>query len=162
MLLDADSVVSVDALTHMIAASEHQANSDVAVFQAKVKSNDHHTSVFAKALGVGTLPRAWVLERVHSRLGMLLSFGHNQLLRVSALQEVGGFDEHLAAEDTALSFSLASLGWRIGMVNVWTEDREPQSIATFNRRTLRWAAQTVQLFRNDWVDAPVRLKLLLC
>jgi hypothetical protein len=161
LLLDADSIVSARTLERLLAAADHPANRDVAVFQAKIAADRHYASVFAGLVADGAAPRARVLERVHARFGLLLSFGHNQLLRLAAVRGVG-FDESLAAEDTALTLALAARGWRVGLVDAWSFDRDPGTIATFNRRTVRWAMQTAELFSRDWHDVPLRLKLLMC
>ena len=70
--------------------------------------------------------------------------------------------EEYAAEDTALSLDLARAEWRIVLVDAWSLECEPESVATHNRRTVRWARQTVELFHGDWRGTPLRLKLLLC
>jgi hypothetical protein len=162
IVLDADSSASPEACDRMLRAAAHPDNRDVAVFQTKIDADLAGSSVFAGALAVAVRARARVFERVHCRLGLLLSFGHNQLLRLCAVRDVGGFDETVSAEDTALSLALVARGWRIGIVDAWTLDRDPQTVATYNRRTLRWATQTVQLFFREWDDDPLHLKLLLC
>jgi len=161
LLLDADSIVSVEAADALLLTAEHEANSGVAVFQSKVECRKSR-SLFANLLSTGNRPRARVLERVHGSLGLVLSFGHNQLIRLAPVLKIGGFDESLTSEDTALSLQLAARGWRTELVDVWSFDAEPTTVTAYVRRTLRWARQTVELFHFPWYSVPLRLKLLLC
>ena len=162
VLLDADSIVSIGAVDTLLLAAEHPDNVRTAVFQAKIEPVPRSGSLFATALAAAARPRARILERVHGPLGVVLSSGHNQLLRLAPIRRLGGFDETLTAEDTALSLELAAQGRDVALVDVWTQDEDPETIAAYNRRTLRWARQTVELFRRDWQGVPLRLKLLLC
>jgi cellulose synthase/poly-beta-1,6-N-acetylglucosamine synthase-like glycosyltransferase len=161
-ILDADSVVPVNAMDTMLLAAQNPENSDVAIFQSKIGPIQNPRTLFAQVQGVGARPRAKVFERVHCRIGCLLSFGHNQLVRLDALAELGGFDETLSCEDTVLSLELASKQWRTELVDTWTYDSDPDTVAAYIRRSLRWARQTVELFNRPWYDVPLRLKLLLC
>lgn len=163
IVLDADSTVNVDAADALLRAAEHPANARVAVFQAKVAPEAARPgTLFSRLLGASLRPRARVLERVHAHLDIVLSAGHNQLVRIEALRRVGGFDRGVSCEDTALTLALAAAGHRTVMVDAWTHDTEPEGIRAYVRRTRRWAAQTVELFRSPWHAAPLRLKLLLC
>jgi hypothetical protein len=162
ILLDADSVLSVEAADALLLSAEHPDNDGVAVFQAKIEPAPSCASLLATFLAAGARPRARVLERVHAPLGLILSFGHNQLLRLAPLRALGGFTEILSNEDTAVSLQLVAGGWKIALVDVWTWDEDPSTVAAYSRRTLRWARQTLELFRHDWPEVPLRLKLLLC
>jgi cellulose synthase/poly-beta-1,6-N-acetylglucosamine synthase-like glycosyltransferase len=161
LLLDADSMISVEAADGLLLTAEHPDNSDAAMFQAKIEAADDG-SLFAKTLSAGARPRMRVMERVHGPLGLMLSFRHNQLLRVRQVIAVGGFDESLTNEDTVISLDLAAAGQRVVLVDIWSTDTEPETVSAYIRRTLRWARQTVELFHRPWHAAPLRLKLLLC
>src|SRR5437868_9948271 len=113
----------------------------------------------AKILATGARPRMRVMERVHGPLGLLLSFGHNQLIRLQPVREFGGFEETLTNEDTVLSLRLAAAGQRAALVDVWTTDTEPATVSAYIRRTLRWARQTVELVHYPWAGVPLRLKI---
>ena len=162
ILLDADSLVSVAAADALLLSAEHPGNAGIAVFQAKIEPAPRRGSLLAAFLAAGARPRARVMERVHAPLGLLLSFGHNQLLRLAPLRSIGGFDETLSNEDTTVSLQLAAGGWKIALVDVWTRDEDPATVTAYTRRTLRWARQTLEVFRRDWRETPLRLKLLLC
>jgi hypothetical protein len=161
IVLDADSTVSIETVQALIQAAEHPANANVAVFQAKIDSS-YNQSLFAWLLSAGARPRMRIVERVYGPLGILLSYGHNQLLRLEPILAIGGFDEILTGEDTSLSLQLARGGWRTDIVDVWTCDTDPQTVEAYIRRTTRWARQTIELFLQPWFDVPLRLKLIVC
>lgn len=162
VVLDADSLMSLETVETLIKTAEYSANADIAIFQAKVEPRPGNRSIFADILSAGARPRLRIIERVHVPLGLLLSFGHNQLLRLDAIRAIGGFDETLTCEDTVLSLKLAAVGWRTELVDVWSYDTDPDSVFAYIRRTIRWARQTVELFGRPWYEVPLRLKLLLC
>jgi cellulose synthase/poly-beta-1,6-N-acetylglucosamine synthase-like glycosyltransferase len=162
IVLDADSSMSVRTADTLLRIAEHPANRDVAIVQAKTEPDSMTSSTFARAIGVVARSRMRVLDRVHGRLGLLLSMGHNQLLRLGPVSAVGGFDEVLTNEDTVLSLQLAARGWRCVLADAWSYDTDPDTVAAHNRRTVRWARQTLELFKRDWRDVPLPLKILLC
>lgn len=163
VLLDSDSTMTVHAVDTLVRAAEHPDNAEVAIFQSKIEPRcDCGCSRLSAVLGAGARPRARILERVHARLGVLLSFGHNQLIRLDHLRLAGGFSEVFSSEDTALSLAISALGLRTELVDVWSFDTEPRTIDSWVRRTVRWSRQTVELFQGDWSSCPLRLKLLLC
>ncbi len=160
IILDSDSQMSVSCADALLASAIHPANAHVALFQSKTCSRTVE-SLFGAAMGSAARPRMRILERVHARLGILLSAGHNVLVRLEPLRKLGGFDQTMTAEDTVLSLDFASREWGISLVDAWSEDADPSTIAGYNRRTIRWARQTVELFRCPWSATPYRLKLLL-
>ena len=162
LLLDSDSGMTPDALNSLVQAAHHEDNSQVAVFQSKIRSTTHSESPFARLSCLASGPRSRVLERVHMRLNLLLAAGHNELLRLSALKDVGGFDGCLSNEDTALTLSLTARRWGIVLLDVWSSELEPETVTTYVRRTARWARQTAELFRYSWPSVPLRIKLQLC
>lgn len=163
IIMDSDSFMSISAIDDLLRAAQHADNEDVAIFQSKIMPHPNlDCSLFSKIIGISARTRARIMERVHSRLGILLSSGHNQLVRVDAVVEIGGFSEDFSAEDTVLSLDLSRRGWRTELIDVWTYDTEPKSVDAYIRRTTRWARQTVELFHGNWSDVSLPLKLLLC
>lgn len=162
-ILDADSVMPPEALSDLGRAAAHPVNRDVAVFQTKLKEDPGHLPTLqARLTGIAVRSRAIIVERVHTRLALLLSEGHNQLVRLYALRKVGGFNVTLCNEDTVLELELYAAGWRSALVDTWSYDREPATFAAYARRSLRWSRQTAEMFRLPWTGVPLRLKLLVC
>jgi len=162
-VLDSDSIMPSETLLALRQAAAHPMNNRVAIFQTKIRPFfEGTTPLLTRLLGLGAVPRARVLGHVHARFNLVLSFGHNQLIRLSALRSVGGFAEDLSGEDTALTLDLAGRGWTTVLVDAWSYDSEPDSFSRYVRRTIRWARQTVELFHRGWIGVPLRLKFLLC
>jgi cellulose synthase/poly-beta-1,6-N-acetylglucosamine synthase-like glycosyltransferase len=162
IVFDADSTMCVATADALLSVAEHPANADVAIVQSKTETDPRIGSAFGRAMSAAARPRTSILARVHCRLDILLSFGHNQLLRVAPVVAVGGFDERLTNEDTVLSLRLAAGGWRCVLADAWSSEVEPDTVPAYNRRAIRWARQTTELLGREWRDVPLRLKLLLC
>jgi hypothetical protein len=162
-VLDADSTMPLETLDEMSRAAAHPENASIGIFQAKIAAEvDAHTPLQARVSAIGSRARNRVFERVHSPCGLLLSGGHNQMIRIDALFDVGGFDTRFCGEDTALSLHFAARGCRVLLVDAWSYELEPATFERYARRTLRWARQTVELLGEKWEGAPLRLKVLLC
>ena len=163
ILLDSDSVVSPVAADALVRVADHPGNAHLAILQASVLPHLVGKPTWVqRVLAAGATVRRRIYARVHARLDTLLSFGHNQLLRLSALRAMGGMDESRSAEDTVLSLRLAAAGFGVGLVDVGTHDTDPRTLDRYLRRTVRWARQTVELFSSDWYAVPLRYKLVLC
>lgn len=161
VILDSDSIIPKDFITRMVQYAEHPSNENISIFQSKILSWNTD-NMFSRILG-GVAPiRQYVLERVANRTGMLLSWGHNNLNKTDHILQVGGFHEQLSAEDTTLSLMLSSKGFKIQLVDIVSYDSEPEDMLQFLRRTIRWAKQSVEIFRLPWKSSSIRLKLLVC
>jgi hypothetical protein len=160
-ILDSDSLVPPDFLDKMVAYAEHPDNQKIAVFQSYIFPVDADT-LFARVLGSMARLRFYIFERSASRAGLVLSWGHNQLVRTGTVRQMGGFCEVISPEDTALSLRLSQMGYATRLVDVVSYDTDPPNIFTFTRRTERWARQTAEVFTLPWKGASIRLKLLLC
>jgi cellulose synthase/poly-beta-1,6-N-acetylglucosamine synthase-like glycosyltransferase len=160
-ILDSDSRISCDFLDKLVAFAEHPDNQKIAVFQSHIFPVDAET-LFARVLGSMARLRFYVSERFANRAGLVLSWGHNQLIRTDVVRQIGGFCEEISPEDTALSLTLSQVGYSTRLVNVISYDTDPPNILTFTRRAVRWAGQTAEVFSRPWNEASFRLKLLLC
>jgi hypothetical protein len=161
VILDSDSIISEDFVERMVEYAEHPLNAGVAVFQSKVVPWNTR-ELFPRLLGAVAPLRMYILELVANRTGTMLSLGHNNLMRTTSAQQVGGFHEYLTAEDTVLTLMLSAIGQETKLVDVTSYEAEPRDVLRFARRTIRWAKQTVELFRLPWQRASFRLKAILC
>ena len=160
-VLDSDSLVPPDFIEKLVAYAEHPANQKIAIFQSYIFPIEAET-IFSKVLGSMAQLRFYIFERFSNRTGLMLSWGHNQLIRTSAVVEVGGFCEMISPEDTTLSLMLDQKGYTIRLVDVVSYDTEPPYIFAFTRRWARWAGQTAEVFSLPWKGTSFRLKALLC
>jgi hypothetical protein len=145
----------------MVSYAEHPTNQSIAIFQSKI-NNWNTNNLWSRLLGLIAPVRMYILERVNNHMETIFSFGHNHLVRTQTIQEIGGIPEFISAEDTALTLLLGSRGYSVVLVDVISHDSEPGSFQLYVRRTTRWAKQTVEVFRQPWFGAPLRLKISLC
>ncbi|HEY1386962.1 MAG TPA: glycosyltransferase [Ktedonobacterales bacterium] len=160
-ILDNDSKLPNDFLSRALEYAEHPANAGVAIFQSKIY-NWNTGSRFARILGVLAPLRMYTLERTTSYFGNILSYGHNVLCRTEYIHAAGGFPEMITAEDTALTLILDGQGYSTTLVDIISYDSEPADVFRYARRTVRWAKQTVEVFRFPWVNSSLYLKVSLC
>jgi cellulose synthase/poly-beta-1,6-N-acetylglucosamine synthase-like glycosyltransferase len=161
VILDSDSLITPDFVENLVAYAEHPSNKGIAIFQSLIYPVDADT-IFSKVLGSVARFRFYIAARFANRTGLVLSWGHNQLLRTQAVLEVGGFCEKISPEDSTLSLELSRAGYSIRLVDVISYDTDPPNIFAFMRRIVRWAGQTAEVFLLPWDGASIRLKLLLC
>lgn len=161
VILDSDSLVTAEFVSEMVSFAEHPSNEGIAIFQSLIFPVDAET-IFSKVLGSMAQLRFYISMRFASRTGLVLSWGHNQLLRTKSVLEVGGFCEQISPEDSTLSLALSQAGYTIRLVDVISYDTDPPHIFSFVRRVVRWAGQTAEVFLLPWDGASLRLKLLIC
>lgn len=161
VILDSDSLITPDFVENLVAYAEHPSNKEIAIFQSLIYPVDANT-IFSKVLGSVAHFRFYIAARFANRAGLVLSWGHNQLVRTQAVFEVGGFCEQISPEDSTLSLELSRAGYSIRIVDVTSYDTDPPNIFAFMRRIVRWAGQTAEVFLLPWDGASIRLKLLLC
>jgi cellulose synthase/poly-beta-1,6-N-acetylglucosamine synthase-like glycosyltransferase len=161
VVLDSDSSIPDDFITRLVEYAEHLQNKQVAVFQSKILTWNVATPMQC-VLGVLAPLQMYILERVANRTGTLLSLGHNTLIRTECVQQVGGFHEYVTAEDIALTLMLSREGYAVKLVDIISYDTKPRDVYCYARRTIRWAKQTVEMFRLPWQSAAFPLKLVLC
>lgn len=144
VVLDSDSVMGMGSVDRLVRKAEHDENSGIAVFQSRIGIHSMFQETgFAEVLGRGvewsTKINPSVMKRVY---GANNYWGHNALIRVSALQEVGGFDEEHLSEDFALSVDLSRNGWRTVLTEVPSFEGFPADLDALRERTTRWVQGT--------------------
>lgn len=160
VIFDNDSKASPDFIEQMVRYAEYPENKDVAIFQSKIYSwNDNH--FFSKTSGIMAPVSMTLLGRLGNQTGTVISFGHNNLHRIDAIQKINGFDEELTAEDIVATLRLDQLGYRTVLVNIKSYEADPKNIFQYCRRAVRWAGQTATLFKHSWIGVSGQLKLEL-
>lgn len=160
IVLDSDSLISPDFIRNLVLFAEHPANKNIGIFQSYIYPVDANT-IFSKVLGSMSRLRFYIADRFANRTSLVLSWGHNQLIRIEAIRQAGGYCEEITPEDTSLSLALSQIGYSVRLVNVISYDTDPPDIFSFTRRITRWAGQTAEVFSLPWSRASLRLKLLL-
>ena len=88
------------------------------------------------------------------------------LIRRSALERIGGWDENIITEDAEASLRLLGLGSTgVYEPTVWGEGLMPLSFDGLKKQRFRWALGGIQILRRQWREllplAPHRLRLTL-
>ncbi|MGD0952589.1 MAG: cellulose synthase catalytic subunit [Methanotrichaceae archaeon] len=75
--------------------------------------------------------------------------GTNMVMRVSALRDVGGFDEETVTEDLATSFNLHRKGYSSYYYNhVFVEGEGPMNIPGYYKQQMRWAYGNITVLKK--------------
>lgn len=157
LVLDSDSILPSGFLDSMVHYAEHPDNRKVAVFNSLPCCWNRHVR-FARLLSTSTPVLNWARVRLHNRLPSILSSGHNNLHRTSAVLEVGGFDEQYVAEDISLTLKLVQAGYTSCLVHLNAFEAEPCDLTSYTRRIRRWAEQNMQVQRADWRGIPLAMR----
>jgi hypothetical protein len=160
VIFDNDSLAPPEFIEELVRYAEHPANKDIAIFQSKILPWNRK-STFARWMAATGPSNMNTLSSVGNRCGTVLSFGHNNLHRTTMVQQVGGFDEQLTSEDTALTLALSAQRYRCVLIDLVSYDAEPENVFNYRRRAVRWAGQTAAVFKRPWRGAAPALKLEL-
>lgn len=97
---------------------------------------------------------------VGSRLGWMPFVGHNALLRIAAVEQVGGMQPGCFADDIDLTLRLQLAGFRTSYApHVAIGERHPPNYAAFRKRAYKWACGSTQVLRR-WTLPVLRSRRL--
>jgi cellulose synthase (UDP-forming) len=156
-VLDADHVPRRDMLEQLMPWT---ADPKVAVVQAPQHyANRRNGFVAGGAMEQQDIFFGAILE---GKDGCNASFccGTNMLVRRSALDEIGGFDEDSITEDAATTVALHERGWRTRYVNeIVADGLAPEDLAAYLSQQYRWARGNLQLLLSGrlWRRGGLRL-----
>jgi cellulose synthase/poly-beta-1,6-N-acetylglucosamine synthase-like glycosyltransferase len=156
IILDADSVIDPDFVDRMVRYARHPENARVAVFQSRLETLGR-LSGFSS--GIAVLRNIVRTQREHLGLyhGHITNVGHNHLVRLRAIEEVGGFSEDFVGEDIATSLALHEKGWASQLVGIRSGEGAEVSLGTYIRRRIRIARSNAQVLRNGRWRRPIAM-----
>jgi len=145
VILDSDSQLPSDFVRNALRHAEHPENSDVSIFQGKVEISNRDTA-FTRLLSLS--PRLWYpsYEKLANRLDWMMCWGHNVMLRVAHVRQLGGWDPNQVSEDFALALNLRRQGRRAVLLPVLTFEKCPPDFTAYTSRACRWAKGTLRCF----------------
>jgi len=162
-VFDADQNPMPDFLDSLV--PEFIRNDNLAFVQTPQYYTNIEEHLVAKLAGLGqSVFFEYVCEGKGQR-GAIFCCGTNFVMRIKAVNEVGGFDEGSVTEDAATSFQLHLNGWTskyIAKVKAFGEG--PHDLAGYFSQQNRWALGTTGLFRKvvaAFLDNPKKLKTRL-
>ncbi|MDE1852409.1 MAG: glycosyltransferase [Thaumarchaeota archaeon] len=146
VLLDADSYLPPDWVGRALRYAEHPSNRDVAVFQGLINIWNLDTD-FAGTLAPMSRLGQFVWEKsLANSLDAVFCYGHNAMVRVSALKQVGGFTEGYVSEDFATAVALAQRGWHSKFIPLHTYEAVPENIRGFIKRQNKWTRGSMEFW----------------
>lgn len=146
VLLDADSVLPPDWVGHALRYADHPDNADLAIFQGMV--NIWNTDrPFPGALGpTAKLSHDEWERKIAGYLGAVVCYGHNVMIRVGPVLELGGFVEDYVSEDFATAVALADRGHGSAFVPLHSWEALPENVRGFVRRQNKWTRGSMEFF----------------
>ncbi|HEV2137813.1 MAG TPA: glycosyltransferase family 2 protein [Nitrososphaerales archaeon] len=146
VLFDADSYLPPDWVGRALRYSEHPANADIAIFQGMINIWNLDTN-FASTLAPMSKMGRFVWERnLANSMDAVFCYGHNVLVRVSALKQIGGFVEGYVSEDFATAVALAQKGWHSKFIPLQTYEAVPENVRGFIRRQNKWTRGSMEFW----------------
>jgi cellulose synthase/poly-beta-1,6-N-acetylglucosamine synthase-like glycosyltransferase len=162
-IFDADNRPEPDAIAFLVSKLVREPALGAAV--GRFRTGNKHANILTRMINLEGLVFQGVVQsgRWHF-LHVAALTGTNYVIRRSALEVVGGWDEEALTEDTELSVRLYQYGYRIAFVRYSvTWEQEPETLAVWLKQRTRWARGNnyaiVKLLRGFW---QARDKGLMC
>ncbi|MCI4368572.1 MAG: glycosyltransferase, partial [Thermoplasmata archaeon] len=138
VLLDADSFLPSDWVGEALRFAEHPANARVAIFQGLINIWNFDTRFVQTLAPMSRVGQFEWEERLANSLDTVFCYGHNVLMRRSAVSEIGGFVEGYVSEDFATVVALADRDWHSRFVPLHTYEATPENVRGFIKRQNKW------------------------
>lgn len=147
VLLDADSYIPSDWVEEALKYAEHPSNQRISIFQGLINIWNLDNR-FVKTLAPLQVYGQDIWEkRLANRLDAVFCYGHNVLLRMNHLREIGGFVEGYVSEDFATAVKLASdKGYKSRFVPIHTYEAMPENVRGFIKRQNKWTRGSMEFF----------------
>ncbi|MFQ5986486.1 MAG: glycosyltransferase family 2 protein, partial [Thermoplasmata archaeon] len=146
VLLDADSFLPPDWVELALRYAEHPANQDVAIFQGMINIWNTDRPFPAALAPTHLLSHDEWERKLANYLGTVVCYGHNVMIRVGPVLEIGGFDEGYVSEDFATAVKLASHGQGSVFVPLHSWEALPENVRGFVRRQNKWTRSSMEFF----------------
>src|SRR2546430_10258044 len=162
-IVDADYLVKPGFLKEMVG---HFADERVAFVQTPQNYRDWRDSGYLRGLFYSYRYFFDVTMPSRANRNAIIFAGTMGLIRRSALERIGGWDENIITEDAEASLRLLGLGSTgVYEPTVWGEGLMPLSFDGLKKQRFRWALGGMPILRRHWQElvplAPHRLRLTL-
>src|SRR5437660_7960434 len=160
-IVDADYIVKPGFLK---AITGHFADERVAFVQTPQNYRDWKDSGYLRGLFYSYRYFFDITMPARANRNAIIFAGTMGLIRRSAFERVGGWDESVITEDAEASLRMLGLG-TVGVYEptVWGEGLMPLSFDGLKKQRFRWALGGIQILRRQWRElvplAPHRLQL---
>src|SRR5438477_9840117 len=162
-IVNADYLVKPGFLKEMVG---HFADERVAFVQTPQNYRDWRDSGYLRGLFYSYRYFFDVTMPSRANRKAIIFAGTMELIRRSALERIGGWDENIITEDAEASLRLLGLGSTgVYEPTIWGEGLMPLSFDGLKKQRFRWALGGIQILRRQWREllplAPHRLRLTL-
>src|SRR2546429_4789661 len=147
-IVDADYIVKPGFLSAMVG---HFADDRVAFVQTPQDYRDWQDSGYLRGLYYSYKYFFDVSMPSRANRNAIIFAGTMGLIRRSALERIGGWDENIITEDAEASLRLLGLGSTgVYEPTVWGEGLMPLSFDGLKKQRFRWALGGIQILRRQW------------
>lgn len=146
VLLDADSYLPSDWVEDALKYAEHPANANVSVFQGLINIWNLDNKFVRTLAPLHVLGQDMWEKRLANHLDAVFCYGHNALIRMSHIREIGGFVEGYVSEDFATAVKLAEKGYKSRFIQSHTYEAIPENIRGFIKRQNKWTRGSMEFF----------------
>jgi len=147
-IVDADYIVKPQFLKAMVG---HFADERVAFVQTPQNYRDWRDSGYLRGLFYSYRYFFDITMPARANRNAIIFAGTMGLIRRSAFERIGGWDESVITEDAEASLRMLGLG-TIGVYEptVWGEGLMPLSFDGLKKQRFRWALGGIQILRRQW------------
>src|SRR5512138_126806 len=146
--IDADYIVQPDFLSALVPAF---ANPRVGFIQAPQDYRDQNRDPFAESTYHGYQYFFEVSMPVRNEHNAIIFCGTMGLIRKSALQEIGGWDEWCITEDAEASLRILKLGYEsLYIKRSFGRGLMPYTFEGLKKQRFRWAFGGIQILKKHW------------
>lgn len=146
VLLDADSYLPPDWVQCALRYSEHPSNSNISVFQGLINLWNLDNRFVRTLAPLHVLGQDIWEKRLANHFDAVFCYGHNVLVRMNHLREIGGFVEGYVSEDFATAVELAARGYKSRFIPIHTYEAMPENIRGFIKRQNKWTRGSMEFF----------------
>ncbi len=146
VLLDSDSYLPPDWVGEALRYAEAPPNRRVAVFQGLINIWNRDTRFVQTLAPMARVGQFLWEEQLANALDAVFCYGHNVLVRSSAVAEIGGFVEGYVSEDFATAAALAERGWHCRFIPLHTYEATPENVRGFIKRQNKWTRGAMEFF----------------
>ncbi len=146
--IDADYVVNSNFLRELVPAF---ANPKIGFVQAPQDYRDHERDPFSESMYHGYKYFFEVSMPVRNEHNAIIFCGTMGLIRKSALQEIGGWDEWCITEDAEASLRILKLGYEsLYIKHSYGRGLMPYTFEGLKKQRFRWCFGGIQILRKHW------------
>jgi cellulose synthase/poly-beta-1,6-N-acetylglucosamine synthase-like glycosyltransferase len=146
VLLDSDSYIPSDWVESSLMYAEHPTNSKIAIFQGLVNIWNLDNRFIETLAPLHVLGQDIWEKRLANHLDTVFCYGHNVLIRVKPILELGGFVEGYVSEDFATAVKLSENGYKSRFIPIHTYEAMPENIRGFIKRQNKWTRGSMEFY----------------